>query len=54
MNTGNKKQIFLQQGTQPLRQLWREALENKSPGIAANEVLDRFELKYRSPAKLRK
>ena len=38
------------QGAAELRKLWREALSDKSPGIPAEEVLDRLERKYRAIA----
>jgi antitoxin ParD1/3/4 len=45
-----QKRSLRQQGIRELRQVWREALDNKSPGIPADEVLDRLERKYRSLA----
>jgi antitoxin ParD1/3/4 len=39
-----------QQGIGELRQVWREALQNHSPSIAPEEVLDRLEQKYQAIA----
>lgn len=39
-----------QQGIAEIRQLWQEALKDESPGIPAQEVLDRLERKYRAIA----
>ena len=44
------KRSLRQQGIAELRQLWREALSDKSPGIPAEEVLDRLERKYHAIA----
>lgn len=33
-----------------LRQLWQEALNDKTPGVSANDVLDRLERKYQAIA----
>lgn len=33
-----------------LRQLWQEALHDRTPGIAADDVLDRLERKYQAMA----
>ncbi len=33
-----------------LRQLWQEALNDKTPGASANDVLDRLERKYQAIA----
>ena len=42
------KRSLRQQGVAELRQLWREALSDKSPGVPAEEVLDRLERKYQA------
>jgi antitoxin ParD1/3/4 len=39
-----------QQGIDELRQVWRQAMEDKTPGVPVNDVLDRLERKYRSLA----
>ena len=44
------KRKLRQQGVAELRQLWQEALSDKSPGIPAREVLDRLERKYQAIA----
>jgi len=44
------KRSLRQQGIGELRQLWQEALNNKTPGISADDVLDRLERKYQSIA----
>lgn len=42
------KRTLRQQGVAELRQLWQEALQNKTPGVAADAVLDRLERKYQA------
>ncbi len=44
------KRSLRQQGVAELRQLWQEALSDKSPGIPAKEVLDILERKYQAIA----
>ena len=44
------KRTLRQQGVAELRQLWQEALQNKTPGVAADAVLDRLERKYQAIA----
>lgn len=44
------KRSARQQGVADLRQLWQEARCDKSPGVSANEVLDRLETKYQAIA----
>ena len=44
------KRILRQQGVAELRQLWQEALSDKSPAIPPDEVLDRLERKYQAIA----
>jgi antitoxin ParD1/3/4 len=44
------KRALRQQGIEELRELWQEALHDKTPGIAAEEVLDRLERKYQTIA----
>ena len=33
-----------------LRQLWQEAMHDKTPGVSADQVLDRLEHKYKAIA----
>ena len=42
------KRGLRQQGIAELRQLWQEALRDKTPGVPADEVLDRLERKYQA------
>jgi antitoxin ParD1/3/4 len=44
------KRTLRQQGLAELRELWQEALHDKTPGITANDVLDRLERKYQAIA----
>lgn len=44
------KRSARQQGLAELRQLWQEAMHDKAPGVAADEVLDRLERKYQAIA----
>lgn len=44
------KRSLRQQGVAELRALWQQALNDKTPGVAANEVLDRLERKYQAIA----
>src|SRR5271169_7208782 len=45
-----QKRSMRQQGIDELRQVWRQAMEDKTPGVAVKEVLDRLERKYRALA----
>jgi antitoxin ParD1/3/4 len=45
-----QKRNSRQQGIEELRQAWREALEDKTSGIPAEDVLDRLERKYQALA----
>jgi len=45
-----QKRSLRQQGIDELRQVWRQAMEDKSPGVPVKEVLDRLERKYRALA----
>jgi antitoxin ParD1/3/4 len=45
-----QKRSLRQQGIDELRQVWRQAMEDKTPGVPVNDVLDRLERKYRSLA----
>ena len=44
------KRSLRKHGLDELRQLWQQALRDKSPGVAADEVLERLERKYRAIA----
>jgi antitoxin ParD1/3/4 len=44
------KRHLQQNGVAELRKLWQEARQDKTPGIAADEVLDRLERKYQALA----
>jgi antitoxin ParD1/3/4 len=44
------KRTLRQQGLAELRELWQEALQDKTPGVTANDVLDRLERKYQAIA----
>ena len=44
------KRSLRKQGVNELRQLWQEALSDKSPGVSADEVLNRLERKYQAIA----
>ena len=44
------KRSLRKHGLDELRQLWQQALRDKSPGIAADELLERLERKYRAIA----
>jgi antitoxin ParD1/3/4 len=41
------KRTIRQHGISELRQLWQEAMNDKTPGVSADEVLDRLERKYK-------
>ena len=41
------KRTMRQHGLSELRQLWQEAMNDKAPGVSADEVLDRLERKYK-------
>ena len=44
------KRSLRQQGIEELREVWQQAMEDHSPGVAANEVLDQLEGKYQAIA----
>ena len=46
-----QKRSMRQQGIDELRQVWRQAMDDKSPGVPVKEVLNRLERKYRDLAK---
>ena len=45
-----QKRNMRQQGIDELRQVWRQAMDDKTPGVPVKEVLDRLERKYRALA----
>jgi antitoxin ParD1/3/4 len=45
-----QKRSLRKQGIDELRQVWRQAMEDKTPGVPVNEVLDRLERKYKALA----
>ena len=44
------KRSLRQQGVAELRAVWQEALADKTPGVAVDEVLGRLERKYQAIA----
>jgi antitoxin ParD1/3/4 len=44
------KRNLRQQGVTELRRVWQEALNDKTPGISPDDVLDRLERKYQAIA----
>ena len=46
-----QKRALRQQGIDELRQVWRQALQDKTPGVSAEDVMDRLERKYKALAK---
>jgi antitoxin ParD1/3/4 len=45
-----QKRSMRQQGIDELRQVWRQAMEDKTPGVPVKSVLDRLERKYQALA----
>lgn len=45
-----RKRTLRQQGIDELRRVWSQAVEDNSPGIPADEVMDRLERKYQALA----
>jgi antitoxin ParD1/3/4 len=45
-----QKRSLRQQGIDELRQVWRQAMAEKTPGVQVNDVLDRLERKYQTLA----
>jgi antitoxin ParD1/3/4 len=45
-----QKRSMRQQGIDELRQVWQQAMEDKTLGVPVKEVLDRLERKYRALA----
>lgn len=44
------KRDLRQQGVTELRRVWQEAVNDKTPGISPDDVLDRLEQKYQAIA----
>lgn len=44
------KRNLRQQGVTELRRVWQEAVNNKTPGISSDDVLDRLERRYQAIA----
>ncbi len=45
-----QKRILRENGLEELRRVWRQALEDSSPGVSPDEVFDRLERKYQAIA----
>ena len=45
-----RKRSLQQQGVAELRQLWQQAMQDKTPGVPMDEVLERLERKYQAIA----
>ena len=45
------KRSLRQQGMDELRKVWKQAREDKTPGVPVEEVLDRLERKYKALTK---
>ena len=45
-----RKRSLRQEGIEELRRVWKQALENPTPGVPVGEVLDRLEQKYKAMA----
>ena len=45
-----QKRSLRRQGIDELRQVWREAVEDKTPGVPVKEGLDRLKRKYKTLA----
>ena len=48
--TGRTSEHLRRQGVAELRELWRQAQHDQSPGERDDDVLDRFERKYQAIA----
>jgi antitoxin ParD1/3/4 len=46
-----QKRSLRQQGIDELRQVWRQVLQDNTPGVSAEDVLDRLERKYKALSK---
>jgi len=44
------RRALRREGIEELRRVWRQAIEDPSPGVDADEVLDRLERKYQTLA----
>jgi antitoxin ParD1/3/4 len=44
------RRTLRREGIEELRRVWQQAMEDNSPGIPADEVLDRLERKYQAIA----
>lgn len=47
------KRALRQQGMKALRKMWRQAIEDRSPGVEPAKVLDQLEAKYQAMAAAR-
>jgi antitoxin ParD1/3/4 len=45
-----QKRSLRQQGIEELRQVWQQAIKDKTPGVPVDDVLDRLEQKYQAMA----
>lgn len=45
-----QKRNLRREGIKELRRMWRNALEDRSPGLPVDEVMDRLERKYQALA----
>jgi antitoxin ParD1/3/4 len=45
-----QKRSLREQGIDELRQVWQEAIQDKTPGVPMDDVLDRLERKYQALA----
>ena len=45
-----QKRHLRRQGIEELRQVWQQAIEDRTPGIPVEDVLDRLERKYQAMA----
>ena len=45
-----QKRSLRQQGIEELRQVWQQAIKDKTPGVPVDDVLDRLERKYQAMA----
>jgi len=43
-----QKRQLRQQGVEELRQVWQQAIEDRTPGVPVEDVLDRLERKYQA------
>jgi antitoxin ParD1/3/4 len=45
-----QKRSLRQQGIEELRQVWQQAIKDKTPGVPVDDVLNRLERKYQAMA----